>query len=278
MPEHHLDRFSNNIERIRVSFIILSLVSSYSPYNHQLCNLTDVKLLRGVDPRKDQTFFLSQIPQNALRNTMFPIGSINKSEVKQMAAEIGLQQIVKKRESMGICFIGKRKFSDFMNEYVSSKPGDFVNIETGAILGKHNGIAYYTIGQKALVEGQKDRTYIVRKMLAQNVILVAPGRQHPSMLFDIFYTDNPHWIDGPPFECDNRQVVTVEFRFQHGHKLKKCKIIRTDNGLLVKLDEPLRAICSGQFAVFYRNEECLGSARISASGPSIQQNLDDEAS
>lgn len=229
--------------------------------------LADVKLLCGIDPRKDQTFFLSQVPQDALRNTMFPVGTLQKLEVKRIATELGLEPIVKKRESMGICFIGKRDFGEFLDEYVSSKHGDFVNIDTGAIVGKHKGITHYTIGQKSLLDGQRTRTFIVRKL--KNTLLIGAGAEHPSMMFDLFYTKLPHWIDKSPF--NGNIVSNVVFRFQHRHKLRRCDLIETNNGLLVKLDEPVRAICAGQFAVFYRNDECLGSAQISATGPSIQQ-------
>lgn len=231
-----------------------------------------MKLLRAVDPRKDQTFFLSQVPQHALRYTMFPLGAMLKKDVKRLADDIGLKSIVKKRESMGICFIGKRKFGEFMSEYVISQPGAFVNIDNGIVVGKHNGIHKYTIGQGVLISGQKEKLFAVRKLADQQTILVAAGTKHPSMLFDLFYTKHPHWIDKSPFESENRTVVTVEFRFQHGHRLEKCMMFKCQNGLFIKLEKPIRAICAGQFAVFYRGNECLGSAQILASGPSLHSN------
>lgn len=233
----------------------------------------DVKLLRAVDPRKDQTFFLSQIPQHALRYTMFPLGSMLKKDVKCLADDIGLKSIARKRESMGICFIGKRKFSEFMSDYVISKPGAFVNIDNGIVVGKYDGIHQYTIGQGVSISGQKEKLFAVRKLVDQQTILVAAGTKHPSLLFDLFYTKHPHWIDKSPFEMDNQSVVTVEFRFQHGHKLEKCTMFQCQNGLFIKLEKPIRAICAGQFAVFYRENECLGSAQILASGPSLHSNL-----
>lgn len=226
----------------------------------------DAKLLQANDGRKDQTFFLSQIPQDALRYTMFPIGQMMKSEVKHMAKSIGLTPIAQKRESTGICFIGKRKFSDFMSEYVDAKPGDFVDIDTGEVLGQHQGIHRYTIGQGALISGQKRKYYVVRKMSDRKTILIASGVNHPALWFDTFFTKQPHWIDESPF-MRSRTVAQVMFRFQHGHKLQLCHIVETNSGLLVKLPNRVKAICAGQFAVFYTGDECLGSAQISAVGP-----------
>lgn len=202
---------------------------------------------------------------------MFPLGSTLKSEVKRIAKEIGLQAIAEKRESMGICFIGKRKFNEFMSEYVSPLEGEFVNIDTGEVVGKHRGIHNYTIGQRLLVPGQKERLYALRKMSDQKTILVGARLNHPAMLFDLFFTESPHWVDQSPF--NGNTVARIAFRFQHGHKLETCDIIQTPEGLLVKLKNPVRAICAGQFAVFYREDECLGSAKISSTGPSVDTNL-----
>lgn len=226
---------------------------------------TDVKLLQANDSRKDQTFFLSQIPQDALRYTMFPIGQMIKSEVKQLANQNGLERIAQKRESTGICFIGKRKFSDFMSEYVDPMPGDFIDIDTGQIIGQHQGIHEYTIGQRALIPGQKHKFYVVRKMPDYKTIVVASGMDHPSMWFDLFFTKPPHWIDKSPF--NKKTIAQAMFRFQHGHKLQECHIIETNNGLLVQLTRKVKAICAGQFAVFYGDNECLGSAQICSVGP-----------
>lgn len=238
-------------------------------------------MLRAIDNRKDQTFFLSQIPQDALRRTIFPVGSMLKSEVKRLAHEIGLEAIAQKRESTGICFIGKRKFSDFISDYVNPQPGDFVNIETGEIVAKHQGIHNYTVGQKILLGGQKMALFVVRKMSDNKTILVAPGTNHPKLFTDLFYTEKPHWIDRSPFTDGNRNVMTSEFRFQHGHKLVECKFFEMNNeqgGLLVKLNHPVRAICTGQFAVFYKGDECLGSAKIQATGPCVRCNTSDDES
>lgn len=199
---------------------------------------------------------------------MFPVGSMLKSQVKQLANEIELQPIAQKRESTGICFIGKRKFSDFLSEYVIPKAGDFVDVDTGTVVGQHNGIHNYTIGQNVKLSGVKNKLFAVRKMPDNKTILVASGTHHRSMYFDMFYTNQPHWIYEQPF--NGVEIVRAEFRFQHGHKLKQCSLVRVENGLLVLLPDPNRAICAGQYAVFYRQNECLGSAKIEGTGPSIR--------
>lgn len=250
----------------RISILFTILLQSTNSINCFYSSIADVKLLQANDARKDQTFFLSQIPQDALQYTMFPIGQMIKSDVKQLADQIGLTSIAKKRESTGICFIGKRKFSDFMSEYVDPMPGDFVDIDTGHKIGQHQGIHQYTIGQGALISGQKQKYYVVRKMPDHKTIIVASGINHPAMWFDMFFTKHPHWIDKTPFN-ENRVVAQAMFRFQHGHKLQLCDIVETNGGLLVKLANKVKAICTGQFAVFYKDNECLGSAQISAVGP-----------
>lgn len=226
----------------------------------------DARLLRAADTLKDQTFFLCHIKQEALRRTMFPVGNSLKSDVKRIAKEIGLHKIGAKRESRGICFIGKRKFQNFIDEYIEQKKGDFVDIETGKVVGKHNGIHQFVVGQCVrLVDPVKQ--FAVRKLKDSNMILVAHGRDNPLQYSDLFYTNHPHWIRSSPLlGCP---VLDCLFRFQHTHPLRKCRLCRTEDGLLALLDEPVRAIRMGQIAAFYSGDECLGGARIKASGPMI---------
>lgn len=227
---------------------------------------SDAKLLRATDTFKDQTLFLSQIKQEALRRTMFPVGTMWKSRVKKIAKEIGLHKMFTKRESRGICFIGKRKFQDFISEYLNENPGDFVDIESGEILEKHNGIHSFAIGQCVrLTNRYREKIFAIRKIVSERTILVAPGSHHPLLYSNLFYTNHPHWISSSPFELN--LVVECLFRFQHTHPLRKCKLCQTVDGLFVYLDEPVRSIKIGQFAAFYVGDECLGSAKINNSGP-----------
>lgn len=245
-------------------------ITNFRSFPH--CKFSDAKLLRAVDTWKDQTFFLSQIPQKALRRTMFPLGYLLKADVKRIASDAGLATIAQKKESMGICFVGKRPFKDFMAEYIAPKPGTFVDIDTGKVIGEHNGFHNFTIGQSILKPGMPRKIYVLRKMPDGETILVAGGSDNPAFFFDMLFTKEPHWIDRSPFDDGTKcvNVVDLKFCFQHIKPLEPCNVTVSngDRGLLVKLHRPLRAIAPGQYAVLYRNEECLGSAQILAPGPS----------
>lgn len=250
------------------------LISLVLFFFSNIYGFSDAKLLRAVDTWKDQTFFLSQMPQDALRRTMFPIGDLLKSDVKRLATDTGLAAIAQKKESMGICFVGKRSFKEFMSEYIAPKRGRFVDIDTGKVIGEHNGFHNFTIGQGILMAGQLQRLYVLRKMPDGETILVASGHDNPAFFSDMLFTKKPHWINRSPFDdrTSRLNVIDLKFCFQHIKPLEPChvsiSISNEGQGLLVKLQHPLRAITSGQYAVFYRNEECLGSAQILASGPS----------
>ncbi|KAK9745436.1 Aminomethyltransferase beta-barrel domain [Popillia japonica] len=227
-----------------------------------------VKLLKPLDDVKDQTFFLCQIKQDALRETMFPLGDLTKPQVKQIAREHNLEEIASKKESMGICFIGSRDFQDFISEYVQNKPGKFVDVDTGLVVGEHNGIHHWTLGQRSRIAGVADSYFIANKDVTSNTIYVAMGTTHPALHSNLFFTSDPHWICRKPVELDKNEIYTCQFKFQHTHSLVDCDLCQTPKGLIVKLSAPKRALTPGQYAVFYKGEECLGSARISNSGPS----------
>lgn len=172
----------------------------------------NVKLLKAMDQVKDQTFFLSQIPQNALRNTMFPIGSLTKEVVKKIAKSTkGLEKFAQKKESMGICFVGKRKsgFQEFLKEYTETKSGLIVDIEDYKTIGGHQGVHFWTIGQGAKVGGNKDRNYVCDKDKATNTLYVCKGSNHPALFSENFHTDDPYWIDQAPEELSNRSKDQV---------------------------------------------------------------------
>ncbi|ESP00322.1 hypothetical protein LOTGIDRAFT_200906 [Lottia gigantea] len=232
-----------------------------------------VKLLTAEDVLKDQTFFLSQIKQSALQKTIFPVGEINKTFVRKMAVAAGLEHIVQKKESMGICFIGSRNFQSFIEEYIEQKKGNFIDIVTGKIVGEHKGwysFHYWTIGQRACIGGIDKRYFVADFKISTNDILVAPGTKHPSLFYQTIFTEQPHWIRAPPVHLYKDQMFDCDFRYQHSHPVIKCTCTLTGgNGLIVSLERPMRALCVGQFAVFYDKEECLGSARIIRRGPSL---------
>lgn len=213
---------------------------------------------------------------------MFPLGDLCKDAVKRIATEAGLDRIARKRESTGICFVGKRNFNEFIKEYICDKPGPFINVDSGQVIGSHNGFHYWTVGQRSRQAGNAKQLFILRKDHETNSIFVSPGTDHPALYTDLLYADAPSWIDADPFDGEDnghqqRSVVRCVFRFQHTKPLVECLLVKTvrksgELGLMVRLMEPLRALTPGQYAVFYRNDECLGAARIREPGPSIQFN------
>ncbi|CAB0038851.1 unnamed protein product [Trichogramma brassicae] len=238
--------------------------SSFGPYLESFKANENARLLRAKDSFKDQTFFLSQIPQLALQRTMFPLGDYFKQEVKQIAKEANLDIVVNKKESMGICFIGRRNFQKFIDEYIENKPGNFIDILTGEIVGKHNGIHQWTLGQCCRIGGISVSYFVLHKNISNNNIYVVPGTKHPMLYSEFLIAENIHWIYGEPKQLKNStNVFDCDFRFQHTHELVPCTIYKSpDNKLSIRLYKPLRAVTPGQFAVFYSGEECLGSAEI----------------
>lgn len=247
------------------------------------------RLLKSVDRTKDQTFFLSQMPQDALRKTMFPVGDIPKPVVKQIAAQSGFPEIASKKESMGICFVGKksapgrRGFQEFISEYIPENPGKFVDIDTSEVLGEHSGLHHWTLGQKAMIQRDACKYVVVSKNKATNEILVADDTKHPALYSENFFTSSPHWIAERPAQLgspSSDRSLEAEFRFQNMAPLTQCVMsfnmsstynweCMDQNSLIVSTAEPMRAVTPGQFAAFYQGDECLGCARIVRPGPSL---------
>ncbi|KAI8742958.1 mitochondrial tRNA-specific 2-thiouridylase 1 [Biomphalaria glabrata] len=228
-----------------------------------------VSLLCSKDKEKDQTFFLSQITQSALQKTIFPVGDLLKSEVKQIASQAGLERIAKKRESMGICFIGTRNFHNFIEEYIEPKEGPFIDVETGKQIGSHKGTHYWTIGQRCHIGGKHAAYFVCEVRPYSKEVIVAPGYDHPALFSEVFRTDPCHWIQAPLQSVHQSKSFEAEFRFQHKHRLIGCSGYLEDSRFcVVKLSMPMRAITPGQYAVFYKDNVCLGSSRILEIGPS----------
>lgn len=251
-----------------------------------------VKLMKAIDRIKDQTFFLSQVKQEPLRNSMFPIGNFTKDVVKKIAHSSGFEKISQKRESMGICFIGKRKsgFAGFIQDYIPPNPGALVDIDSGKVVGEHQGVHLFTLGQRVIgFGGQNMKMYVADKDVNNKTVLVCFGRDHPALYSETFFTGPPHWIDSAPQELTDRQSdrsLECEYRSQNTHPLCGCVITHSMTSsnsevgasnfefldkatLTVSLVEPQRATTPGQFAVFYQGDECLGSARINRIGPTL---------
>ncbi|XP_078052844.1 mitochondrial tRNA-specific 2-thiouridylase 1 isoform X2 [Augochlora pura] len=244
--------------------------TSFGPHLEHFIPDINVRLLKAEDEGKDQTFFLSQIPQESLRYCMFPLGNYLKSNVKKIAQEIGLELVAKKKESMGICFVGKRNFQDFISEYIPDKPGDFIDIETGEVLGKHMGFHHWTVGQRTKSEGRSEANFVYKKDVETNTIFVVQGTNHPALYTDLIRTEVPHWISKEPEELNRDfNILNCDFRFQHRQSVIPCIVHKmATNELIIKLSQPLRAVTEGQFATLYNGDECLGSASIKYPGAS----------
>ncbi|XP_049740644.1 mitochondrial tRNA-specific 2-thiouridylase 1 isoform X3 [Elephas maximus indicus] len=238
-------------------------------FHYAVDNLA-VKLLQAADNFKDQTFFLSQVSQNALRRTIFPLGGLTKEFVKKIAAENRLHHVLQKKESMGICFVGKRNFENFILQYLQPRPGNFISIEDNKVLGAHQGWFLYTLGQRARISGLRERWYVVEKDGANGDVFVAPRTDHPALYRDLLRTSRVHWVtEEPPAALVRDKMMECHFRFRHQMELVPCVLTLNQDGTVwVTSVKAVRALTPGQFAVFYKGDECLGSGKILRLGPS----------
>ena len=218
--------------------------------------LVDGQLMRSKDQNKDQTYFLSQLIHEQLENVLFPLGDIEKSEVRRLAEEYDLAT-AKKKDSTGICFIGERNFKGFLENYLPNQPGDIVNLDTNEIVGKHIGLMYYTIGQRRGLDvgGTDDRMFVVGKNLKDNVLYVAIGEDNPYLYSDSCIVDTIN------FNCDERPSnCTAKFRYRAQDYPVTLEYL--DNGeIRVKYDS-IKAVTPGQACVFYDGEKCIGGGII----------------
>ncbi len=218
-------------------------------------------LLKGVDSKKDQTYFLCMLGQEQLAKALFPLGNMNKGEVKEIAMKAGFETAYKK-ESTGICFIGERDFKDFLKTYLPARPGDIKTL-TGEVVGKHEGLMYYTIGQRKGLgiggQGTGESWFVVDKDLKNNVLHVVQGDNHP-LLYSVGLTaTNLHWISEIKPQGDFKCMAKFRYR-QPDQGVTVHKLL--DNSCEVVFDEPQRAITPGQFVVFYDGDVCLGTGVI----------------
>jgi tRNA-specific 2-thiouridylase len=223
------------------------------------------RLLRGADPNKDQSYFLHLIGQHALSRTLFPIGHLPKPEVRRIAREAGLPTFAKK-DSTGICFIGERRFREFLSRYVAAQPG-VIETPEGQAIGQHQGVCYYTIGQReglgiGGVRGCSEAPwFVVGKDLARNVLIAVQGTEHPMLFSTRITAHSPSWVAGTAPGAAFRSAAKTRYRQPD----QDCAVeMHADGRLAVVFDEPQRAVTSGQSVVFYDGAECLGGAVIEA--------------
>ena len=219
--------------------------------------LKDGKLLRGIDQNKDQTYFLSQLSSKQRENVLFPIGDLEKPEVRKIANEYDLIT-ANKKDSTGICFIGERNFSKFLSNYLPNQTGDIVNIETNEVIGKHVGLMYYTIGQrKGLnIGGNSDRIFVVGKNLDKNILYVAHGDDNKYLISDSCIVEMVNWNA-------DRNITECSAKFRYRQKDNDVKVKFLDDGnMLVSYEQGVKSVTPGQACVFYLGEECLGGGII----------------
>lgn len=247
----------------------LGLGADFLATGHYCQNLRsadgEYQLLKGLDPGKDQSYFLHAIPNNALQNVLFPVGHLHKSEVRRIAREQNLATSEKK-DSTGICFIGERDFKQFLQQYISSIPGDFEDL-SGKKVGRHDGAAYYTLGQrKGLgIGGPGDAWFVVGKEIARNVVILAQGERHPAMYCDELAAVDLSWISpsGPP-----EFPLLCKAKVRYRQPDQECLVFFKEGKVLVQFAIPQRAVTIGQSVVFYDGEVCLGGGTIHQPGPS----------
>ena len=218
--------------------------------------IKDGYLLRGIDDNKDQTYFLSQLTKEQLKNVLFPVGNIVKDEVRKIADELKLTT-AKKKDSTGICFIGERNFKRFLENYLPNKEGDIINIETKQVLGKHIGLMYYTIGQRRglNVGGTSDKLFVVGKDLNKNILYVCEGEDNEYLLSDSCIVEQVN------FNCDLRPTE-CSAKFRYRQKDNPVSIEYLDNGELLVRYKNVKSVTPGQACVFYQDEKCLGGGII----------------
>ncbi len=223
-----------------------------------------VELLRGADPNKDQTYFLHTLDQVPLKRAMFPIGGMQKPEVRAIAKEFGLSTATKK-DSTGICFIGEKNFRQFLKTYLPAQPG-MIEDTDGRVIGEHEGLMYYTIGQRRGIGigGRNDSSgeawYVADKDLARNVLIVAQGADHPRLFSTSLRASGLSFVDGKPPHPDEFRC-TAKFRYRQDDQGVQVRMTGLDQCEVV-FDTPQRAITPGQSVVFYDGEICLGGGII----------------
>lgn len=219
----------------------------------------EYKMLRGVDDNKDQTYFLNQLGQAQLSKVMFPLGHLPKSEVRKIAAEAGLATATKK-DSTGICFIGERNFKDFLSNYLPAQKGNMTTL-TGEVKGKHDGLMYYTVGQRhgLGIGGSGEPWFVIGKNLKENILYVDQGFHNELLYSHFLLATDVSWVsDRKPASTFN---CTAKFRYRQPDIAVTVEVLDESN-VKVIFDVPVRAITPGQAVVFYNGDECLGGATI----------------
>jgi tRNA-specific 2-thiouridylase len=219
-------------------------------------------LLQSNDTDKDQTYFLYMLGQRALCQSLFPLADLTKQQVRALARDIGLHNF-RRKDSTGICFIGERRFRDFLQRYLPAQPGE-IRDQSGRLLGTHQGLMYYTIGQRrglgigGVADAGELPWFVLAKDLERNHLIVAQGHDHPALYRSRLRAGDPHWTLGQA----PAQAFDCAARCRHRQPLQACRVRLDGDGFEVTFEKPQRAITPGQSVVLYDDGECLGGGII----------------
>ena len=231
-------------------------------YTRRSADTDCAQLLKGLDPNKDQSYFLHAVNGKQIAKTLFPVGELPKPEVRRIAQEQGLATYDKK-DSTGICFIGERRFKDFLQQYLPAQKGTIVTDE-GKVIGEHQGLMYYTIGQRQGIGigGVKNSAeapwFVVSKDLVNNRLVIGQGHEHPLMMSRSLYSQKLDWVAG---ECPTLPL-RCKAKTRYRQPDQDCVIYNEGTGIRVVFEEPQRAVTAGQSVVFYSDDNCLGGGVI----------------
>ncbi len=239
------DMFSKHAKMLGADFIATGHYARMSNGN----------LLKGLDQNKDQSYFLAQVSRKQLENVLFPVGELNKEEVRKIALEYGLITATKK-DSTGICFIGERNITKFLENYLPNNPGNIVNIKTGEVIGKHIGLMYYTIGQRRglNIGGFSDRTFVVGKNLDKNELYIADGDTE-YLYSDSCLIEEINWL----YE---EKITECSAKFRYRQSDNDVSIEHLDNKIMVRYPQKIKSVTPGQICALYKNDILVGSGII----------------
>ena len=221
-------------------------------------------ILKAKDKNKDQSYFLAQISSEQLKSCLFPLGDITKEEVRKIAVELNLTSVEYKKDSTGICFIGERNFKDFLKNYIPAKKGDIVDIENNRVLGTHDGVMYYTLGQRrglgiGGIKGEEAKGWFVcKKDVKNNILYVASGSEDDHLFSDEAILTNINLFNE---KIEDDKHINVKFRYRQQDQGVSVKNLEDGNIKLI-FDKPYKAVTPGQICVFYDGEICVGGGII----------------
>ena len=219
-------------------------------------------LLKGLDANKDQSYFLHAVNGRQIAKTLFPVGELEKPRVRELAEQHALIT-ANKKDSTGICFIGERRFKDFLERYLPAQPGDIVTPE-GELIGRHNGLMFHTLGQRqglgigGLADHSEAPWYVVDKDVSKNLLVVGQGNMHPRLLTSSLSVSHVDWVNAEPDIFPYRCKAKTRYRQPD----QDCVIEKTTDGYHVHFDVLQRAVTPGQSVVFYQQDVCLGGGII----------------